>query len=290
MLKEKYQSERRKVMRRQTSGLEHRFKQCQALFPVLGKCCTIRQLLKDEGQLVRFCKLSDELYNSRVKIQEEIVKTESLIEQGARSTKVKSALPKVREMKDEMDNALYEQRTRMYLDVANQVYFSSILTGVERELQKATIEWIGYVDPNNKDTNTASENLEAEDATVTEASSETHDLSAKTETNQCKCKKNAGEKIDQSLKSQKSLKDTFSRDEINKFEVGSTKHNAPADMSYELTQFTTNFPSTIKIAANEPFKYQCSNVGLRSSQLNERRRLESKSHELRLRKEKENLI
>ena len=124
-------------MQLQTSCLEHLFKKCQILFRVLGKYPTVRNLLTDKGQFLRFCKLSDQFYNSHVKIQEEIIKTDSLIAQGARSTMVKSALPKVREMKDEMDKAMYEQRILMNLDYAYQDFFSSkeaILAEVEREL------------------------------------------------------------------------------------------------------------------------------------------------------------
>ena len=100
-------------------------------------------------------------------------------------------------MKDDMDKTLYEQRTLMYLDFANQDFFSSkeaILAEVERELLKATIDSIDYVDPNNKDTNTALENLDAEDATVAGISSETHILSTNTETDQSKRENNAVQK------------------------------------------------------------------------------------------------
>ena len=74
---------------------------------------------------------------------------------------------------------------------------------------------------------------------------------------------------DQSLKPLKSLKDTFSRDESTKLEEGSVKNNAPADVSHELKQSTSNFPSTMKSAASEPSKYQHSNTGSRSSRLSE---------------------
>ena len=139
LIKERHQSERRKVLQLQTSGLEHLFKQSQTLFPVLGKYPTVRNLLIDKGEFLRFCKLSDQFYNSHVKIQEEIVKSDSLTAQGARSTKVKSALPKVREMKDEMDKTLYEQRTLMNLGYANQDLFSSkeaILADVKENFRK----------------------------------------------------------------------------------------------------------------------------------------------------------
>ena len=74
-------------------------------------------------------------------------------------------------MKDIMDKALKEQRTLMILDFSNRDFFSlkeAILAEVEDELQKATIEWIGFVDRDSKDTNTASENLAAEDAAIAE--------------------------------------------------------------------------------------------------------------------------
>ena len=92
-----------------------------------------------------FGSYQNHFYKCRVKIQEKIVKTGSLIAQGARSIKINSALAKVWEMKDELDKALYGQRTLMNLGYANQDFFSSkeaILAEVERELQKATIEWI----------------------------------------------------------------------------------------------------------------------------------------------------
>ena len=180
LLKDKYQSERRKVLSCQTSGLEQLYKECSTMFSKLKGCETVYPNLKDKGQFLRYCKLSDQFNDARVKIQDEIVKTDSLIAQGARSTKVKSALPKVREMKDEMDKALKEQRTLMNLHFGNREFFApkeAILAEVERELQKATIEWIGYVDPDSKDTNTAPENLAAEDATIAEECSETHNLS-----------------------------------------------------------------------------------------------------------------
>ena len=278
-LKDNYQSERRKVLSCQTSGLEQLYKECSTMFSKLKGCETVHPNLKDKGQFLRYCKLSDQFNDARVKIQNEIVKTDSLIAQGARSTNVKSALPKVREMKDEMDKALKEQRTLLNLNFGNREFFApkeAILAEVERELQKATIEWIGYEDPDSKDTNTALENLAA-DATIAEERSETHNLSTYPETDQGKRKKSAVERMDQSLELLKTFNDTISRDESSKYEEGSTKYEAPADKSQELKPSTSTFPSTIKSAASEPSKYQHSNTGSRSSRLSERRRLESRA-------------
>ena len=183
-------------------------------------------------------------------------------------------------MKDEMDKALKEQQTLMKLHFGNRELFApkeAILTEVERDLPEATIESIGYVDPDSKDTNTAPENLAAEDATITEERSETHNLSTNPKTDQGKRKKSAVEKMEQSLKLLKSFNDTISRDESSKYEEGSTKYEAPADKSQELKPSTSNFPSTMQSAASEPSKYQHSNTGSRSSRLSERRRHESRA-------------
>ena len=170
--------------------------------------------MKNKGQFLRYCKLSDQFNNAPVTIQDEIVKTDS---QGARSTKVISALPKVREMKDAMDKALNEQRNLMSPELAifNKDLFSSkeeIVAEVERGLQKALSQWIGYVDQDSGETKSQLEEPEADDATVAEESSEARDLSANVETDQDKGNKNAVEKKDRSLKLLKSLNDTFSRD------------------------------------------------------------------------------
>ena len=298
LLQDKYQSKRCKDLSCLTGGLEQLYKECSTICSNLKRCETVHPNLKDKGQFLRYCNLSDQFNDARVKIQDEIVKTDSLIAQGARSTKVKSALPKVREMKDEMDKALKEQRTLMNLHFGNREFFApkeAILAEVERELQKATIEWISYVDPDSKDTNTAPKNLAAEDATIAEERSETHNLSTNPETDQGKRKKSAVEKKDQSLKLLKSFNDTISRDESSKYEEGSTKYEAPGDKSQELKPLTSNFRSTMKSAASETSKYQHSNTGSRSSRLSERRRLEveqncwSKSREWRFRKKEREL-
>ena len=119
--------------------------------------------------------------------------------------------------------------------------------------------------------------VSAEDATIAEERSETHNLSSNPETDQGKRKKSAVEKMNQSLKLLKSFNDKISRDETSKYEEGSTKYEAPADKSQELKPSTSNFPSTMKSAASEPSKYQHSNTGSRSSRLSERRRLESRA-------------
>ena len=101
-------------------------------------------------------------------------------------------------MKDVMDKALKEQRTLMNLHFGNREFFApkeGILGEVERELHKTTIEWIGYVDPDSNVTDTASENLGAEDAMITDERSATHNLSTNPETDLGKRTKSAVAKM-----------------------------------------------------------------------------------------------
>ena len=84
LLKDKYQSERRQFLRCQTSGFEQLNKECSTMFNKLKGCSTVLFYLKDKCQFLRYCKLSDQFNDDCVKIQDEIVKTDSLIAQGAR--------------------------------------------------------------------------------------------------------------------------------------------------------------------------------------------------------------
>ena len=66
----------------------------------------IQRQIKDKSHFLRYCKLSDQSYNALDKINEEIKMTDSLLAQGARSSRIKSSLPRVREIKDAMYKAL----------------------------------------------------------------------------------------------------------------------------------------------------------------------------------------
>ena len=113
-----------------------------------------------------------------------------------------------------MDKALNEQRSLIKQDLCNSNFFSSkeaILAEVETELQKATFEWISYVDPKSRDMNSRSEITAADTETVLEEGSAILNLSANAETDNDGRKRSAVEKMDQSLKLLKSLNDITSR-------------------------------------------------------------------------------
>ena len=158
-------------------------------------------------------------------------------------------------MKDVLEKALIEQRSLMRPEFAilNQNFVSSneaILAEDERALQNAKIECICYLDPDSREMYFQSLTLGADDATAAEESSEIQDLPANVETDQRKRKKNAVDKMEQSFKFLKSPNDTFPRDESTKYHRSSAELNAPADLSHELKQSTSNFQSTMKSTAS----------------------------------------
>ena len=115
LLKDKYQSERRKVMQHQTNSLEELYQECGAIFKPLPGFSVIQRQIQDKSHLLRYCKLSDQSYNALDKINEQIKMTDSLIAQGARSSRIKSSLPrlycniyKLHQMKDALYKALNE--------------------------------------------------------------------------------------------------------------------------------------------------------------------------------------
>ena len=55
LLRDKYQSERPKVMQHQTKTLEKRFQGCRALFKPLPGFCEIQWRIKDETHFPRCC-------------------------------------------------------------------------------------------------------------------------------------------------------------------------------------------------------------------------------------------
>ena len=54
-LKDKYQSEQRKVLHCQTSGIEQRSKENSTVFSKLKSCSTVHPHSKDKGKFLRFC-------------------------------------------------------------------------------------------------------------------------------------------------------------------------------------------------------------------------------------------
>ena len=137
-------------------------------------------------------------------------------------------------LKDAIDKAPNEPQSLLKQDFGNQNLGSSkeaFLAEVETEFQKATIEWISYVDPESRSMTSQSEVPSSDTETVFKENSTVLNLSANAETDHDGRKRSAVERMDQSLKLLKSLNDTISRDESSKYERDFTNYDAPADES-----------------------------------------------------------
>ena len=98
-------------------------------------------------------------------------KTGSIIDRGARSTRIKSAVPKVLEMIDLIHKTLNEQRVLIKLDSANRDFLSAkevIPAEIENSLQKATFKSIGNVAPYQRKMGSQPDGLEDNRTTVTQ--------------------------------------------------------------------------------------------------------------------------
>ena len=112
------------------------------------------------------------------------------------------SLLRAREIKDTTDKSLIEQKSRIKQDFCKQNFFSSkkaILVEVETDLQKATNEWISYVDPESRDMISQSEVPAADTETVFEEGLATLNLSANAKTDHDGRKRSAVEKMDKTL-------------------------------------------------------------------------------------------
>ena len=124
LLKDRYQPERRKVTQQQTCEVDELYKECGTLFKILSTgSARVQAQLKDRGKFLRYRKLSEQFFIARGKIKEKIKMTDSLIAQGAISSRIKASLPKVREFKNEMDKTLSKQRSLIKQEFGNRNFF-----------------------------------------------------------------------------------------------------------------------------------------------------------------------
>ena len=69
LLKDKYQSERLKfILALSNEWLEQLYKECSTLFSKLKRCEIVHPNLNDKGPFLRYCKVSDQFNDARVKI------------------------------------------------------------------------------------------------------------------------------------------------------------------------------------------------------------------------------
>ena len=81
-----------------------------------------RHVSKGKEDLSQFIKILERFHGAREDIEREVRRTNLLVQQGARSSKVKTSLPSAQELKDAMNEALKEQRTLVPLEFLSQFF------------------------------------------------------------------------------------------------------------------------------------------------------------------------
>ena len=111
MLKNKYKEERNKVTKEMDNEIAQNFeKWCEMFFPLRGMM-RLPEVLMREGEFMNYCKLSGQWFHTKDEILREKAKNDNLMEEGARTIRVKSALAKIQEKKDVLDKVLKQQRS-----------------------------------------------------------------------------------------------------------------------------------------------------------------------------------
>ena len=270
MLKNKYKEERNKVKKEMDNEIAQKFeKWCQMFFPLRGMM-RLPEVLIREADFVNYCKLSGQWFHTREEILQEKANIDNLMKKGARTIRVKSALAKIQEKKVFLYKVLKQQRSLLKPEHLNFVAQKDHdLRGMETLLQKATIEWINYVDPvessakasNEKDTVEAVETsdqqtMESENQPNPNASLTAHDKLDRS----FKLLKHSNES---SLLSQKTERSPRS---ANLVALGESQRRSIVDFSGMRT-----------FRASEASQKLGSKVGSDTSKLSERRRLQKEA-------------
>ena len=151
MLKEKNQSSRRTALRKLNLEFEERFTEWCKHLRNLGFIDSLPQKLKDEGDLLKFCKSMDQFSEMTRNLSSELDTINNLMKQEERSSKVKSSIQKLQEFKSKLD--------KVYESVCSQLKTESIgeLSMFEKEIrefsvkiQQATTDSLNYVDRLNE--------------------------------------------------------------------------------------------------------------------------------------------
>ena len=151
MLKEKHQDERRKALRKFNSEFDERFAEWCDHHPNLGYIGSLPEKLKDERDLLKFCKSMDQFSELTQNLSSELDTINNLMKQEERSSKVKSSIQNLQEFKTKLD--------KVYESVCSQLKTESIggLSRIEKDvrefsvrIQQATTDSLNYVDRLNE--------------------------------------------------------------------------------------------------------------------------------------------
>ena len=115
-LKDKFQGNRKEILKRLESELEKRFENWKKTFGSLMSVSKHLSHLKYESDLMKYFKLCDQFYDAKRAIVAEKTTIDNIIEQGARSSRVKMAIQKLQDNKAILDKSLETRRSLLKSD------------------------------------------------------------------------------------------------------------------------------------------------------------------------------
>ena len=226
--------------------------------------------LKSENDLLKFTKLCDQFHDAKRTIIAEKTTIDKLIEQAARSSKVKMAIQKIQEKKAILDKSHECRRNLLKPDSLTTLSNAEeVVTEMNSIVQPAMTDALNYIDSCKTAPNDPLENIKTPEVSGLESS----ELSRNDE-NRSQAKQIANETLDEGLKL---LKEANQSASFLKFgdrldnpscqpqstTLGSQKRSSLVDYSHTRT-----------LAMSEPVKMAGSKVGSNPSKMSERRRLE----------------
>ena len=196
-LEDKFQGSRKEILKRLESELEKRFENWKKTFGSLMSVSKHLSHLKYESDLMKYFKLCDQFYDAKRAITAEKTTIDNLIEQGARSSRVKMAIQKLQDNKAILDKSLETRRSLLKSDSLSILATAeNVVTEMNPIIQQAMTDALNYIDSCNTAANDPLENIEPSEVSGVESS----ELSKDDNPSNALEKSNANERLDKGLK------------------------------------------------------------------------------------------
>ena len=270
-LKDKFQGSRKEILKRLESELEKRFENWKKTFGSLMSVSKHLSHLKYESDLMKYFKLCDQFYDAKRAIVAEKTTIDNLIEQGARSSRVKMAIQKLHDNKANLYKSLETRRSLLKSDSLTILATAeNVITEMNPIIQQAMTDALKYIDSCNTAANDPLENIEPPEVSGVESS----ELSKDDNRSHALEKSNANERLDKGLKMLKEANQSTLFLKINdRFDNPSFQPQSATPGSQKRFSLA-EYSLTRTLAMSEPAKKAGSKVGSNVSKMSERRRLE----------------
>ena len=206
-LKDKFQGSRKVILKRLESERENRFENWNKTFGSLMSVSKHLSHLKYGNDLLKFFKLCDQFYDAKRAIIAQKTTIDNLIQQGARSSRVKTAVEKLQDNKAILDKTL---ETRLSLLESKSLTILATAENVVTEMNpiilQAMTDALNYIDSCNTVANDPLENIKPPEVSGVESS----ELSKDDNRSHALEMSNANERLDKGLKMLKEVNQSTS--------------------------------------------------------------------------------